>query len=207
MLLNSCWWFGNILSLSSNNRIRGSKHCFLTSFSNLYCSFLCLVFLHGCYLLVSSHLSQLQGNQISHPVFSYLWFSKYHVIHAPPYFWHTLHFYLKQYALGILVQKLVLAFFPRSTFYWRFLMWMSVRSLQITPFLIMPNFLYWHFFAWHKPMLSQRSIAQERNPQGISKVVNQGWLLLVWRQLLDNFQSVFCTWSRSSWFHALRSIQ
>jgi hypothetical protein len=41
MLLNAHWQFGNILLLSSNNRIssfywiRGSKHCFLTSFSNL----------------------------------------------------------------------------------------------------------------------------------------------------------------------------
>ncbi len=74
MLLNSHWRFGNILLLSSNDRfcsfnwIRGSKHCFLTSFSNFYRYFLFLVFSQHCYLLVSSHLSRLRGSPISHPV-------------------------------------------------------------------------------------------------------------------------------------------
>ncbi len=71
----------NILLLSSNNRIcsfnwiRGSKHCFLTSFSNRYRYFLFLVFLQNCYLLVSLHLSRLRGTPISHPIFtpSVLW--------------------------------------------------------------------------------------------------------------------------------------
>ncbi len=197
MSLNSCWQFVKILSLSSNNRIcsfywiRGSKHCFLTSFSNLYCYFLCLIFLHGRYLLVSLHLSWLRGNSISHPVFSYLWFSEYHVVNAPPYFWHTSRVFSNQDACGNMVQELVPAFFPRSTFCRRFLMQTSIGSLWFIPFLLMPNSTYWHFLGWHKPMLSQCSIAQERNPQGISKVVNQGWLLLVWQQLLDNFQSIF----------------
>ncbi len=75
MLLNSRWGFGDILLLSSNDRIcgfnwiRGSKHCFLTSFSNLYRNFLFLVFLWNRYLLVSLHLCQLRRNPISHPVF------------------------------------------------------------------------------------------------------------------------------------------
>ncbi len=212
MLLNSCWQFGGILLLSSNDRIcsfywiRWSKHCFLACFSNLYCYFLCLVFLHGCYLLVSLHLSRLRGNPISHPNFSYLWFSEYHVVHAPRYFCHTLRVFLKQDARGNLVQELVPAFFPHSAFRQRFLMQMSIRSLQIIPLLLTPNSSYWHFLAWHKPTLSQCSIVQERNPQRIFKVVNQGWLLLVWQQLLDNFQSVFCTWLCSSWFYALLSI-
>jgi hypothetical protein len=74
MLLNLRWQFGIILLLSSNDRIcsfnwiRGSKHCFLTSFSNLYCYFLFLVFLQHCYLLVSSHLSRLRGTPIFHPI-------------------------------------------------------------------------------------------------------------------------------------------
>ncbi len=65
----------DILLLSSNDRIcsfnwiRGSKHCFLTSFSNLYRYFLFLVFSRNRYLLVSSHLSRLRGTPISHPVF------------------------------------------------------------------------------------------------------------------------------------------
>jgi hypothetical protein len=75
MSLNSHWQFGDILLLSSNDRIcsfnwiRGSKHCFLTSFSNLYRCILFLVFSQNCYLLVSLHLSWLHGNWISHLVF------------------------------------------------------------------------------------------------------------------------------------------
>jgi hypothetical protein len=75
MSLNLCWQFGDILLLSSNDRIcsfnwtRGSKHCFLTSISNLYCYFLSLVFMQHCYLLVSLHLSWLRGTPISYPVF------------------------------------------------------------------------------------------------------------------------------------------
>ncbi len=85
--------------LSSNNRfssfywIRGSKHCLLTSFSYLNCYFLFLVYLCNCYLLVSSHLSWLHGNPISHPVFSYLWYSK--VLHhtcAPIFLAHITRF-------------------------------------------------------------------------------------------------------------------
>ncbi len=75
MLLNSCRQFGDILLLSSNDRIysynwiKGSKHCFLTSFSNLYCYFLLLVFSRNSYLLVSLCLSWMCGNLISLPVF------------------------------------------------------------------------------------------------------------------------------------------
>jgi hypothetical protein len=141
MLLNSCWRFGNILSLSSNDRIcsfnwiRGSKHCFLTSSSNLNHYILFLVFLRNRYLLVSLRLSWLRGNPISLPNFSYFCYSKYHVLHAPPYFWHTWCVFSKQDALGNLVQE----FFPRSAFCRRFLMRMSVGQLQIIPFLLMQN--------------------------------------------------------------------
>ncbi len=112
MLLVAHWQFWDILLLSSNDRIssfcwiRGSKHFFLTSFSNLNCYFLFLVFLRNCYLLVSLCLSWLHGNSISHPVILYLWFSEYHVVHAPPYFWHTLRVFLKQDTRGNLVQEL-----------------------------------------------------------------------------------------------------
>ncbi len=74
-MLNSRWRLCNILLLSSNDRIcsfnwiRGSKHYFLTSFSNLNCYFLLLVFSRNSYLLVSLRLSRLRGNLISHPVF------------------------------------------------------------------------------------------------------------------------------------------
>jgi hypothetical protein len=75
MLLNSCWQFGDILLLSSNNRIcsfnwiRGSKYCFLTSFSNFYRYFLFLVFLRHRYLLVSLHLFWLRRTPVSYPLF------------------------------------------------------------------------------------------------------------------------------------------
>ncbi len=213
MLLNACWWFGNILSLSSNDKIssfywiRRSKHCFLTSFSNLNHYFLFLVFSCNCYLPVSSRLSRLHRNPISCPIFLYLWFSEYHVVHAPPYFWHTWHVFSKQDARGNLVQELVPVFFPRSAFCRRFLMQTSIGWLQIIPFLLAQNSSNWHFLAWHKPPLSQRSTAQARNPQGISKLVNKGWLLVVLRQLLDDSPSALRTCLHSNWFLALHSIQ
>jgi hypothetical protein len=148
MLLISCWKFGNILSLlSSNDRIcifnwiRGSKHCFLTSFSNLNCYILFLFFTRNHYLLVSSHLSWLHGNPISHPVFSYLWFSEYHIVYMPPFFWYTLCVFSKQDACGNLVQEFLPAFFPRSAFCRRFLTQTSIGSSQNIPFLLTPNYL------------------------------------------------------------------
>ncbi len=160
MLLNACWQFGNILSLSSNdsisslNLIRGSKHCLITSFSNLYRYFLFLVFLRNHWLLVSLSLSWLRRNPISHPIFLYLWFSEYHIKHAPPYFWHTSRVFSKQDARGNLVQELVPIFFPRSAFCQRFHMQTSVGQSWIIPFLLTQNSLNWHFLAWHKPLLS-----------------------------------------------------
>ncbi len=136
--------------------------------------------------------------------FLYLWFSKYHVVHAPPYFWHTWRVFLKQDTCGNRVQEIVPV--SHSAFCQRFLMQTSIGSLWIIPFLLIQCFSHWHFLTWHKPMLSQCSTAQARNPQGISKVVNQGWLLLVWRQLLDDFTSTLRTWLRSTWSLALRSI-
>ncbi len=50
-----------------------------------------------------------------------------------------------------------------------------------------------HFLGWHKPLLHQCSTAWSRNPQGIFKLVNQGWLLLFLWQHLDDFPSALCT--------------
>jgi hypothetical protein len=68
--------------LNRNNRVssfywtRGSKLCFLTRFFYFSCYFLILVFLQNCYSLIPSHLSWLHGNQISCPIFLYLWNSE-----------------------------------------------------------------------------------------------------------------------------------
>ncbi len=209
MLLNSCWQFGDILSLCRNNRIssfywiRGSKHSFLTSFSNLNCYFFSSIFAQ---LLLTSFFAPFsvvwESNFSSR--FLYLCFSKYHVLHTPPYSWHTWRVFSKQDACGNLVQELVPV--SRSAFCQRFLMQTSIGSLQIIPFLLTQCSSHWHFVTRHKPMLSQCSTVQARNPRGISKVVNQGWLLLVWQQLLDDFTSALCTWLLSSWFLALCSI-
>jgi hypothetical protein len=139
MLPNECWQFGNILLLSTGRIssfywIRGSKHCFLTSFSNLNCNFHFLVFSTNRYLLVSSGLSWLHGNPISRSVFSYLWY--FNIVHAPPHFWHTSRVFLKKDARRNLVLELVPVFFPRSAFRRRFLMQTSAGQSQIIPFLL-----------------------------------------------------------------------
>ena len=130
------------LLLSSNNRIssfywiRGSKYCFLASFSYLNCYFLILVFLHNCYLLVSLLLSWLQRNLMYCPIFSYLWDSKVLRRMCAPIFWHTSRSFLKQAACRNLVLESVPDFFPRSAFCQRFLIQTSVGQLQIIPFLL-----------------------------------------------------------------------
>ncbi len=211
MLLNARWQFDDILLLSSSNRIssfywiRGSKHCFLTSFSNLNRYFCFLVFLHNCYLLVSLGLSWLHGNTIPHPVFYtfILWVPR--CTCAPIFLAHLTHF-LKAGCSWEPGTRISTNFFPRSIFCRRFLMRMSIGQSRIIPFLLTQNSSNWHFLVWHKPPLSQRSTARARNPQGISNLVNKGWLLLVWQQLLDNFPSTLCTCSLSSGFLALHSI-
>ncbi len=79
------------------------------------------------------------GIQVLFP-FLYLLYSEYHVLHAPPHFWHTWRVFLKQDARGNQVQDLVPAFFPRSAFCQRFIMQTSVRQLWIIPFLLTKKF-------------------------------------------------------------------
>jgi hypothetical protein len=73
MLLNSRRRFDDILSLSSNDRIcsfhwmRGSKHCFLTSFSNLDRYFLFLVFRTiATYMFLHAFLGKQESDSSSH---------------------------------------------------------------------------------------------------------------------------------------------
>jgi hypothetical protein len=66
---------------------------FLTRFSYLNPYFLFLVFSHNCYLPAFSRLSWLRGNPISHPVFSYLFYSNVlHCTCTPIFVAHIMHF-------------------------------------------------------------------------------------------------------------------
>ncbi len=81
--------------VSSFYKTRGSKLYFLTCFSYSSFCFLILVFLQNCYSLISSCLSRLHGNQISHPVSHTFGTPSWYVVHAPPYFWHRTCGFLK----------------------------------------------------------------------------------------------------------------
>jgi hypothetical protein len=81
--------------VSSFYKTRGSKLCFLISFSYFSCYFHILVFLRNCYLLISSRLSWLHGNPISRPVSCSFGTRSWYVVHAPPYFWHRMRGLLK----------------------------------------------------------------------------------------------------------------
>ena len=80
--------------LNRNDRVssfywtRGSKQCFLTSFSYFSCYFLILVFLQKCYLLVSLRLflAARESNFLSR--FLYQWHSELVHCTCTPYFWH-----------------------------------------------------------------------------------------------------------------------
>jgi hypothetical protein len=131
MLLNEHWQFGDILLLSSNNRIssfywiRGSKHCFLTSFSNLNCYFLFLVFSQNRYLRVSLHLSRLHGNPIPHPIF-FTFGSPSTTLYMRPHISGTHDMFSQSKILVGTWYKNVLDFFSRSAFCRRFLMQTSI---------------------------------------------------------------------------------
>jgi hypothetical protein len=200
----------SFLSLRSYNRvcsfywIRESKHCFLTSFSYLNCYFLILVFLRNCYLLVSLCLSRVHENPVSHPIFSYLWDSKVQCQKcAPILLAHIMHFLVAR-CLWEPGKRLITSFLS----HFHLLLMVSHTNVHwaITNHTFSSHtHSSWHFLAWHKALLSQRSTTWAWNPQGISKLVNQGWLLIVLWQLINNFPSAFCTWSCSIGFIALCS--
>ncbi len=142
MSLNSSWQFGDILWLSSTNRIcsfnwtRGSKHCFLTSFSNLYRYFLFLVFTQNCYLLVSLHLSWLRRTLISYPVFIPFVLQLPRRTCAPKFLAHFTRF-LEVRCLwepGSKISTGILSLFRLS--FQRFLVRTSIGQLQIIPFFL-----------------------------------------------------------------------
>ncbi len=81
--------------VSSFYKTRGSKLCFLTSFSYFSRYFHVLVFLQNRYLLISSQLSWLHGNPISCPVSCTFGTPSWYVIHATPYFRHRTRGFLK----------------------------------------------------------------------------------------------------------------
>jgi hypothetical protein len=142
MLLNSRWQFGDILLLSSNDRIcsfdwiRGSKHCFLTSFSNFYRYFLFLVFLRHRYLLISSHLSRLHGSPISYPIFIPFVLRILHRTCAPVFLAHITRFLEVRCSRepGTRVSTGILS--PFYLVFRRFLVRMSIGRSRIIPFLL-----------------------------------------------------------------------
>ncbi len=197
MSLNAHWQFGDILLLSRNDRIssfywiRGSKHCFLTSFSNPNRYFLFLVFLHNCYSLVSLRLSRLCRNPISHPIFliPLVLRGPRHTC-APIFLAHITHFLKARcsWEPGTRISTGFLSLFCLSPKVSHANVIWAITNHTFSSHIISSN---WHFLTWHRPPLSKCSTAQARNPQGISNLVNKGWLLLVWWQLLDDTPRLF----------------
>ncbi len=140
--LNSRGDLATSLLLSSNDRIcsfnwiRGSKHCFLTNFSNFYPYFLFLVFLQHRYLLVSSHPSRLHGTPISLPVLIPFVLQIPHHTCAPMFLEHITRFLevRRSWEPGTRISTSILSPFRLS--FRRFLVWMSIGQLQIIPFLL-----------------------------------------------------------------------
>ncbi len=142
MSLNSRWQLGDILLLSSNDRIcsinwiRGSKHCFLTSFSNFCCYFLFLVFLQRRYLLVSLHLSRLHGTPISYPIFIPFVLRILRPTCTPMFLAHIMRFLevRRSWEPGTRVSTGIIS--PFRLIFRRFLVWTFVGWLHIIPFLL-----------------------------------------------------------------------
>jgi hypothetical protein len=87
--------------LNRNDRVssfywtRGSRLCFLTSFSYFSRFFHILIFSQNHYLLISLRLSRLHGNPISCPVSCTIGTPSSYIVHAPPCFWHRTHGFLE----------------------------------------------------------------------------------------------------------------
>jgi hypothetical protein len=116
--------------------IRGSKHSFLTSFSNIYRYFLFLVFLRRRYLLVSLHLSWLRGTSISYPIIIPFVLRIPRCTCAPMFLAHLTCFLevRRSWEPGTNIRTGILSPFRLS--FQRFLVQMSVGRLQIIPFLL-----------------------------------------------------------------------
>ncbi len=152
--LNSCWRSDDLLSLnscdnlatslllSSNDRIcsfnwiRGSKHCFLTNFSNFYRYFLFLAFSQHHYLLVSLHPSWLRGTPISHPVLIPFVLRIPCRTCAPMFLAHITRFLKvrRPWEPGTRISTSILSPFRLS--FQRFLVQMSIGQSRIIPFLL-----------------------------------------------------------------------
>jgi hypothetical protein len=150
----------------------GSELCFLTCFSYFSHYSHILVFSLNCYLLIFLRLSWLHGNPISCPVSHTLGTPSWYVVHAPPYFWHRMHGFLKARHLWE----------PGS----------GLTTGKFSPFCLSPKVssanLRWtnanHTFLTHKNPQTDiflrdtspaklHSTARVWNPQGISKLVNK----------------------------------
>ncbi len=164
----------SFLSLSSNDRvssfywIRGSKFCFLSSFSYLNCFSLILVFSRNCYLLFYLCNSWLQGNLISRPIFLYLWDSK--VLRrtcAPIFLAHITRFLEARCSLepGSRLTTGILSHTHLSPKVSHVNVCRAIANHTFSSNTISSSS---HVLAWHKPLLSWRSTAWARNPQGIS---------------------------------------
>ncbi len=164
--------------LKRNDRVisfyktRGSKLCFLTCFSYFSRYFYILVFFRNCYLLISSRLSRLHRNPISHPVSHTFGNLRWCIVHAPLYFWHRMRGFLEARR----------SWEPGS----------RLTTGDFSPFCLLPKVSHanvcWvntnHTLLTYKNPLTDtflhdisptklHSTAQVWNPQGISKLVNK----------------------------------
>ncbi len=137
---------------SSFYKTRGSKLCFLTCFSYFSCYFHILVFLWNRYILISScPFFWLHGNTISCPVSCTIGTPSYYVVHAPPYFWHRMHWFLEARCSwepgSRLTTGIIFPFLPFA----EGLRCKRPLGKQKSYFSYSQKSSHWHFLAWHKP--------------------------------------------------------
>ncbi len=144
----------SFLLLSKNNRvfsfhsIRGSKHCFLTSFSYLNQYFLILVFFCNCYLQLSLRLCWLHRNPFSCPFFLIPLGLQCTTLYVRPQVsgTHQAFSQSKMLVTGFLSQLCLSPKVSLANVCWA-IVYHTLSSHPIS--------LSWHYFAWHKPPLSQ----------------------------------------------------
>ncbi len=165
------WRFGDILSLSRNDRIssfywiRGSKHCILTSFSYLNRYFLFLVFLRNCYLLVSFAFLGCAEIRFLIPFLIPLVLRVPHHTCTPIFLAHITCFLeaRRSWEPGTRISTGFLSLFrllpkiSHANVRW------AIANHTFSSHIISSN---WHFLGWHKPPLSQCSKLRQGIPKG-----------------------------------------
>jgi hypothetical protein len=137
----------------------------LTCFTYFSCYFHILVFSQNCYLPIFFAPFLAAGKLISHLVLRTIGTPSSYVIHAPPYFWHSMHGFLEARRLWEPGCSLTTG----KYFFFRLLPKVSGANVHWTEHNSYLSFslksLKWHFLAWPRPSQAMQYSSGMESPR------------------------------------------